>query len=344
MSTSAPRWPRELFERFRRYDAGAGLAGLIGQWDLAEVTPRQIYYSVLGRLPEGDRALKGEAFDPAQHYRNALSSDEFQSGILRAILRAYPEKPRKIFIHIPKCAGTHLSQKLDAAWPAVNFRLMDKAWTGKEALFEALRKLALRLDGADSIVAYGHLRLKWYMTQRLVRFGDQPFTVVREPAETVLSQVNYMLTRFRDDPEFKAVDTQGWLRVLDREKVSASLAAGDVRDLAHEILFKDALLPRNLICDFLGAGTAQSALELGASAGLELTDLPRYPQWLSERLGLEAGRPANVSHRYIGFDDLGADERERIRALTEEDDILVEAVRRRLAETGRCWTPAADLA
>jgi hypothetical protein len=343
MSTSAPRRPRELFEHFRRYDPGAGLAGLIGQWDLAEVTPRQIYYAVLGRLPEGERARMGEAFDPAQLYRSALASDEFQSGILRAILRAYPEKPRKIFIHVPKCAGTHLTQKLSAGWPAVSFRLMDKAWTGKDALFEALRKLALRLDGADCIVAYGHLRLKWYMGQRLIRFGDQPFTVVREPAETVLSQVNYMLTRFRDDPEFKAIDTQGWLRLLDREKVSASLAAGDVRDLAHEILFKDGLLPRNLICDFLGAGTASSALELGASAGLELTDMPRYPQWLAERLGLEAGRPVNVSNRFIGFEDLGADGRERVRLLTGEDDILVEAVRRRLEATGRCGTSAAEL-
>jgi hypothetical protein len=343
MSTSAPRRPRELFDHFRRYDAAQGLAGLIGQWDLAGVTPRQIYYSVLGRLPEDDRARQGEAFDPAGHYRNAIAGDEFQSGVVRSILRAYPEKPRKIFIHIPKGAGTHLSEKLIAAWPAVNFRLMDKNWIGKEALFAALRKLALRLESAESLVSYGHLRLKWYTTQRLVRFGDLPFSVVREPAETVLSQVNYMLTRFRDDPEFKALDTQGWLRVLDRGKVSARLAAGDVRDLAHEILFSDALLPRNLICDFLGDGTAISALELCASAGVELTDMQRYPEWLSSRLGLEAGRPINVSNRFIGFDDLGAEGRERIRTLTEQDNILVETVRRRMADTGRCWASAVDL-
>jgi hypothetical protein len=343
MRTSAPKRLRELFDHFRNYDRGQGLAGLVGQWDLDGVTPRQIYYSALGRLPEGDRARMGEGFDPARHYMGAIASEEFQSGVVGAFLRAYPEKQRKIFIHIPKCAGSHLSEKLSAVWPALNFRLMDKNWIGKEALFDALRATALRVERADAIFAFGHLRLKWYADRRLVRFGDFPFSVVREPAETVLSQVNHILTRFTNDPEFKAVDTQAWLRFLDGAKVAAGVASGEMRDLAHEILFSDALMPRNLICDFLGTGTARSAVEMCASAGVELTDMKRYPEWLRSRMGIEVGRPVNVSKRFIGLDDLGTDGRERVRKLTEEDDVLVGKLRARMDESKSCWVAATDL-
>ena len=343
MPIPAPRRSRELFEQFRRYDPALGLAGLVGQWDLAEVTPQQIQACVFARPPESDPADSGGAFDAAGQFVDALASDEFQRGIVGAVLEAYPEKQRKIFIHIPKCAGTHLSEKLSADGPALNFRWMENNWIDKNALFEALRKLTLRLEGADAIFSYGHLRLEWYTSRRLIRGGDWPFAVVRDPAETVLSQVNYMLTRYKNDPELKAVDTRGWLDFLDREKVAAAVAKGEMGELAAEILFSDKLLPRNLICGFLGRGTAATALELCASAGVELTDMRRYPQWLGARLGVEPGAPVNVSHRYISLDTLGQNQLERIRALTEQDNIFVDKVRGHMDQTGRCWTSGAQL-
>ena len=139
MLMHAPRRPRELFDYFRLHRREAGIGGLVQQWELSEVGPHQVDYSVLGRLPEPGPAKKAAAYDPGAQYANALKSPEFQAGVVPALLNAYPEKTRMIFIHIPKCAGSHLASKLIENFPAVNFRLMDKNSINSENLFEALR-------------------------------------------------------------------------------------------------------------------------------------------------------------------------------------------------------------
>jgi hypothetical protein len=331
----APRRQRELFDYFRQYRREAGVEGLIRNWDLSEAGPHQIYYSVLGRLPEPARAKRAEAFDAAAQYANALKSPEFQSGILPSLLQAYPEKTRMIFVHIPKCAGSHLASKLVENFPVVNFRLMDKNWINSENLFEALRLLASRLTKSDQIFPYGHLTLKWYLNRGLIRYGDFPFSVVRDPTQVVMSQVNYILTRFVRDPGLKSIDTKDWARFVDQAKLSSSIANKDFRDLALEILFRDELVQKNIMCHYLGTGTAQSAFETCASASVELTDLEHYDAWLSTRLGVEAGRPTNVSQRYVGVEDLGGDGLKRIAEVTEQDALLLEKVRTLMSEPNR---------
>ncbi len=335
MLMHAPRRPRELFDYFRLHRREAGIGGLVQQWELSEVGPHQVYYSVLGRLPEPGRAKKAAAYDPGAQYANALKSPEFQAGVVPALLNAYPEKTRMIFIHIPKCAGSHLASKLIENFPAVNFRLMDKNWINSENLFEALRVLASKLTKSDQIFPYGHLTLKWYLARGLIRYGDFPFSVVRDPTQVVLSQVNYILTRFVRDPELKSLDTKDWARFVDQAKLSSRIANKDFRDLALEMLFRDELVQKNIICHYLGAGTAQSAFELCASASVELTDLEHYGDWLRSRLGVEAGPPTNVSQRYVGLDDLGEDGLKRIAELTEQDSLLMEKVRTLMSEPNR---------
>jgi hypothetical protein len=335
MLTHAPRRQREVFDCFRLYRREEGAGGLVRKWELSEVGPHQVYYSVLGRLPEPARAKRSESYDPGAQYANALKSPEFQAGILPALLHAYPEKTRMIFIHIPKCAGSHLSTKLIENFPVVNFRLMDRNWTNSESLFEALQVLTSRLTKSDQIFPYGHLTLRWYLNRGLIRYGDFPFAVVRDPTEVVLSQLNYILTRFVRDPELKAIDTKDWARFLDPAKISASIANKDFRDLALEILFKDELVPKNVMCHYLGAGTAQSAFESCASASVELTDLDHYEAWLRVRFGVEAGPPTNVSQRYVGLKDLGSDGVKRICELTEQDSVLMEKVRTLIGEPNR---------
>jgi len=343
MLMQAPRRPRELFDYFRLFERESGLAGLIGKWDLTEVTPHQIYYSALGRLPEPAQTKTEDGYGAAEQYLRALNSAEFQNGIVTALLQAYPEKARMVFIHIPKCAGSHMSSKLSEKFPAVNFRLMDKNWINSEELFDNLRLLASRLENADQICSYGHLPLNWYLAQGLIRFGDLPFAIVRDPAQVVLSQVNYILTRFVEDRELKSVDTRDWLRFIDRSKLSSSIASNDFRDLAIEILFEKELVPQDLICNFLGAGTAQSAFEMCASASVELTDIAHYGAWLKTRLGIEEGRPSNVSNRYVSLEDLGDDGSKRIAELTEQDNILTETVARLIGQSNRCSISGVEL-
>lgn len=343
MVMHAPKNPRELFDYFRLYEQPTGISGLIQKWDASDVTPQQVYYSVLGRLPEGDRAKRGEDYDACAQYLNALRSDEFQSGIVKAVLNAYPDKKRMIFIHIPKCAGSHLNEKLIATFAAVNFRLMDRKWIDTDNFFDMLRILTAKLENSDTIAPYGHLPLKWYVNNGLIRLGDTTVSIVREPAQVVLSQVNYILTRFVSDPQLKAIDTNGWLPFIDKSKLTSSIASNNFRDLAIEILYSDALVTRDVMCSFLGHGTAKSAFELCASASVELTDLEHYPEWLRLRLGVDAGQATNVSKRYVTMEDIGIDGLERIKNVTEQDCILMDRVRTIMGDPNRCSISGVEL-
>ena len=54
---------------------------------------------------------------------------------------------------------------------------------------------------SDALFVYGHIKLTWLISQDLVRPFDDCFTIVRDPEEMVLSQVNYVLTRFFARPQ-----------------------------------------------------------------------------------------------------------------------------------------------
>ena len=138
---------------------------------------------------------------PRDHLNELLLSDEFQTEMLPRLLRAYEDKQRLIFVHIPKCAGTDLSNKLKTRYPWVDFNIMDSDWTTKDAMLRHLSRLATQIRFADRLYLCGHGGLNYYARNHLIRPTDQVFTIVRQPSDVILSQVNYVLTRFWLDAE-----------------------------------------------------------------------------------------------------------------------------------------------
>ena len=194
--------PRELLELAVNYDGESGTERFLQKVDWSSVSPHQIYYSILGRLPESASAV-AEALqhDPKLLASQALSSSEFQSKLISFILNALPEKRRLIFVHIPKCAGTDLTQNLVEEFPYVHDHHGKAEWTSPEMVLGVLKAVATRALQTNGILVAGHIPLSVHMDRGMIRFGDRVFAIVRHPFEIAISQVNYVLRRFWEAPD-----------------------------------------------------------------------------------------------------------------------------------------------
>ncbi len=336
MLVPAPRNGRDLLEALRLYDADTGIAKFLDRLDVVEMSPRQVFWCVFGRLPSAPGARPRPGYDPRIHLKTLLQGEQFQKRLMARVLESYAEKRRMLFVHVPKCAGADLNSMLTKRYPPFSFRLIDRNWTTSEKMLISLKRLVYELANSDRIYVHGHVKLQFFISNGMVRFGDETFAIVRRPVDRVISAVNYILTRFSRNPELKAVDIGGWLRFVAYEKVKSAIQSGDYRDVGNEILHAPGLIERNAICQYLGEGTAESALDLCARADVEITHVDCYEKWLRQRWDIASSRRNNASRPLVSLEVLGSEARRRVEFLTEEDRVFVEQVERKLQENGKC--------
>jgi hypothetical protein len=278
------------------YEESVGLGALLDKIDWTGVTPLQIYYGILGRIPElANLAVPAADYSPRRHAEAALLSDEFQRDILKRVLEAFPEKRRLLFVHVPKCAGTDLIKHLNSRYPSLSQYLTESEWTPKSALFSHLRNFVININSAESVFVSGHIPLQWYLDHALYRYGDRLFAVVRHPHEMVISQVNYVFKRFFEAPRCHHPDTRGWADALGIQTFDTRMAPDDLRHLAFRILRSPQIVNARNLCSYLGSGTAESAFDLMARCYIEVTEVSRYNAWLRAEWAIEADTRANQS-------------------------------------------------
>lgn len=340
MKRPAPTSPRETFEALARYDKDEGLEVWLDGFDFTAVTPHQVYYSVLGRLPENARvAAMPPGYDARRHYTEVLHSEEFQKNLIAHVLRAFPEKTRLFFVHVPKCAGSDLGSHLMQRHGDAYLGQMDQ---NPVHLLPSLLpwRLQIIMSGIaqrDTLAVVGHIGLNWLLGERLLRHGDTVFSVVRDPIDMAVSKVNYTLTLLARDGGQRVPPILDW---IDKLKLHAH-ADGLPQDpaalqaLARQLLRDEKVTPRNNLCRFLGRGDAQSALDLCASANIELTTVSRYDRWLSARWGIPASQRINESHRFLHREALSAGDMDYLRDLTAEDRVFHDRIESRLVASGQ---------
>ena len=216
-----------------------------------------------------------------------------QSTIIETALQAYPEKRRLIFIHVPKCAGTDLSINLRAKFPAaLHQSLTSPDWFPPVALDKALAKFKIAVDRSNAILVDGHNTLRWAISANVVRPTDRLFTIVRDPAAALLSQINYVTSKMMADPLGKSPDVRQWLdrsSMNNVEGCQAESVAAIASGLAH----------RNPMCNWLGAGNASSALAMIRQSNIEITDTSRYKTWGETTWGIPFVTQHNASPRIV---------------------------------------------
>ena len=273
----APERPRDTFKLLSLYTRSQGLYNLLRQVDFADRSPRQVAYAALGGMAPS--VGKGQwAWTPGAArdlFNEQLLSETFQRNVLRLFLEAFPEKRRLLFVHIPKCAGSDLSHHLVGRHASISEQLRASHWTDSQQLFEELsntvRKLALlRYDLRPW--TREHWRIIW-------RRGwhdpcDRIFTILRDPVEIAISQVNYILTRLKADAATGEVqpDVRAWMRMLDMDEAPAGLSDDVLRELGRRALRMREIVMPDPMCHWLGGGDAAAVLERLAEHEVEVTN------------------------------------------------------------------------
>lgn len=337
----APRNQRELMRMFALYEEATGLDGLLARFNFSHMAPWMLDRVVLGHTAREPRPPADT--DPVAHAKALLLSSPFRQFAVRNLLDAFPDTPRLLFVHVPKCAGTDLTWALRERFVSIDSAMENPHWYTAEQRFLYLRQLVLTAPFADALFVRGHVPLRYYVNQNLVRPNDLVFTVLRDPTDVVISMINYVLTRFRDDPEGNTPDTRQWFNALGINRLPAVSGAG-WRDLGRRLLRERRVVADNILCNALGRGDAATAVDFMVASDIEITDLQRYEPWLARRWGIGRSARANESVKFIQRADLAPDDLALIGQKTAEDRVLYDRVRACLDQAGSAAIPGRALA
>jgi hypothetical protein len=324
------------------YDSGRGLDSVLERFDFGSTPPWLLQQIMLGAVPADKRPAID--IDLRVYVKHLLSSDDFRRNVLRNFLDAFPEKRRLLFVHIQKCAGTDLTAVLAERYFAVNGAMDNPAWLSVDERFAYLRDLVLAAPFVDTFFVRGHVPLRYYVNQHLIRPGDQIFTIVRDPIDIVISAVNYRLTRFQADPTGRHTDTRLWLADLGLTQFPNDAQPEELLGFAKRILRTPRVIPNNMLCQALGTGDSQSALANIVSSNIEITDLARYETWLRERWDIPASSHHNRSRQVWTAAALDAEDRTLIGTMTAEDRLLYTALTKQLDASGQASISGRELA
>jgi hypothetical protein len=331
-----PERQRDLLELFMALGQQATMQSLLLSCDLREAEPRVITFVTLSRWPTADElGQQPTPYTPRIHLRSLLGSQEFRASLIRRICDAFPERPRLLYVRIPRCAGEHflhMADTLHAIFPPDlgRFHPRDEArfipalgaYLGRfnitKTIMLAQPSLApfvqapLATAGLPGAAAEG---LQWTLNPPPRRPGDRVFTIVREPQSLILSQVNAVLTRLQGPP---ADDDPATAALRNRHRPLPALTnAAAWTALGQTILL--SLAARNPICTALGDGTASGALQACRLSDVELADLSRYMDWVKFKWNLEPEPAINTSRSILPAADLTPAAQAHLAGLVDED-------------------------
>ena len=344
----SPRDLRETFGLLARLHRADRLETLLDQVDWTGVTPQQMSYAVLGRLQEGMHyeGLTNAPFDAKAYFAALLHRPAFQSDIVVNLLGAFPEKPRRFFVHVPRCGGTSLGETLAAHACTIPHNAIGADWSGGRDFLDRVADICRTIPEHEAIHVSGHYPLRFVFDAGLARFGDSIWTSVRPPQEIVLSFMNYILTILHEDPQRVRPDTRHWAELLELDRPFHVLSDSDRRGLFPRLIRDGRLIPRDLLSNFLGDGTAASAMDLLASSDAEIIDSARLDRWREQRWAADPLVRRNVSTRFFSWDELAEAERRQVRAVIREDLVLhgaiVEATKEDVSVRGMAVAGFAD--
>ena len=323
MPNVAPTDIRELFDAMSGSPPHSSLEDFIQRFDWSATLIQNVYYTFLNRLPESESVIRTHAERTrAELALDALASAEFQTRIIELLLRAYPEKQRLIHIHVPKTAGVDLSEKFTSDLPYVHFNHSRPEMTSSRELLAHLAETSRRVQSESRILVTGHIPLAFYVDSGLCRFGDRIFAVFREPRESLLSLVNYLLRRIQEDPDCLSPDMKSYANVLGVDRFKKNMDIEARRKLGRALLMNDLLMYPNLPKQLLGRGDYDLAIDLIVCTNIELIPIEAYNLWLREEWGIDSTTRTNASPRVLRSDDLDRAHLQRMNALCKEDSRL----------------------
>jgi hypothetical protein len=159
-----------------------------------------------------------------------------------------------------------------------------------------------------------------------VRADDTVFTVVREPTDRIISQINYVITRIFSEQVPVQPDTAGWRRLFGVEDLSKKNDRDYLTRLSRRILRDRGVVVPEVMCTFIGGATCEAALTKTVAHDLEVIELERLDAWTEAKLGVTKATRLNSSEKIISMKDFSADDLDYARSITQEDYRYYEKV------------------
>jgi hypothetical protein len=331
---AAPSSPRALFESFALFDGNASVYDLLTRFKLDEINWRQAHFIVFGNLTSDPAAghARSAKYSARDYIGDLLLSDDFQKNLIPLFLEAFPEKRRVIFVHVPKCAGTDLSANLMRRLPFLHQQMTQPNWMKRDDLFRAISRLVLNVRFFDQIFITGHNSLRYYTSRNLVRPVDKVFTILRDPIQIAVSQVNYIMSRLTSEARSKAhsPDTGEWLRILNLDMIPLDMPEEMVQSLCTTILHDTNIIQPNSMCSWLGGSDAETATNQLVEHDVEITIIENYKAWLRHTWGVVSETQMNRSEKFISVEMINDQDIAHIRKVYSEDLKLYGVVLRAL--------------
>lgn len=335
-----PTVPRDWFNLLTLLEDKQGLYNLIARCDLSGRRIDQILYSVFGdnrpETPKTDAWNPGLARESAYE---ALTSPAFQKSVKDLLLNAFPEKKRRFFIHVPKCAGTDLSAHLSVRFPAIHQSLTSRDYSTQHRLFGELSQLIRILPFFDFVLVHGHMNLGDVLGDRLLRPVDEMFTTLRNPIDITLSQTNYILTRIMQDAERGTFgpDSRTWLHELGLDVTPAQVTRAMLDDLRLTLLRDGSINRPDTMCEWLGGGDAAEVVDRLSELDAEVTTTRHYAGWLAGRWQIQSGTRRNESVPFLKREDLSPADLDYLHDISVQDRQLYAEVEKRIDDAGSSW-------
>jgi hypothetical protein len=174
---------------------------------------------------------------------------------------------------------------------------------------------------SDTIFISGHTHLNTYqqLTGNGIRFNDHVFTIVRNPFDQVMSQLNYTLTRIFADEDPVQPDTSGWRTEFGVGDLSQHRSEAAVVRLARDILRHPGVVVPNVIRAFLGGGDYHESIVATLANELEVIELRGLDAWAAEHWQVTERTRLNSSKKFLCLEDLSADDLDYTRSIVEHD-------------------------
>jgi hypothetical protein len=324
----APRDPRGLFEALALFEEDYGLYDLLSRFDFGEMTARHAHFMVFGKLADPADSLSLGQYSPRDDVNEMVLSDRFRRELIPSFLQAFPEKKRLIFLHVPKCAGTDLSAILMGRLPSLHQSMSEPGWLTEDELLRALSRLAVNIRFFDQIFVAGHNSLQYYASHDLIRPCDKAFTILRDPIEIAVSQINYVMTRLTADAQSGEFgpDTRGWLKALSLSTLPPKLPPATVQNLCTTILHNTSIVRPNSMCAWLGGEDAETAVAQLIKHDVEVTVTDNYNDWLQQTWGIVSTTRLNRSERFKSTQTMSHQDLNYVQELCAEDIKLYTSI------------------
>ena len=209
---------------------------------------------------------------------------------------------------------------------------------------EILSSLVSIIEFYDFIILQGHFTVDYVLQEIGIRFGDEIFSVIRDPVMAAISMANYVVTRLIADPAGSYPDTRQWLNQLGLNRFPERCSNSYIKGVALAVLADDRIAHINPICHYLGAGNSELAINNIITNNVEITDTRRYDRWLESRWGVPTGPRVNQSLPILDPNDVIPGLSERLSYLCSEDTKLFEVVTSLLDDRDQLSIKGHDLA